>query len=516
MKNENLQNFLVSALLQEDAYSHAVSKIRLLETHISWIFLTGEYAYKVKKPVCLGFLDFSTQQLRRHFCEEELRLNRRYSDDMYLDVVSIKKLGSAIKVSEESHGEIIEHAVRMRQFSQSDLAIEMLNMGTLSFRNLSQFAETVADFHRQSRLAPNQRADPVEAIRRPAMENFEHLDSVELDDLTHKSVAHLEEWTTLTCNDLAKTFRSRSQQGFVCDCHGDLHLGNIVWWNGKLTPFDCIEFNKQFRLIDVMSEIAFLVMDLEDHLRRDLAYCFLNAYLEQTGDYEGLRVLAFYLVYRSMVRAKVTAIRLQQGHLSRKERNELTHECLGYIRLAANYTEKTPPILAITCGLSGSGKTTGSEMLIREEGFIRIRSDVERKRLFGMGPLARATGEIASGIYSEAANAETEGRLLAAATEILDSGFSVIVDATFLRQEQRGPFMQLANEMGVPFRIYHCEAEFDLLRQRIEKRQKANSDASDATVDVLEHQIEIQEPFTNEEAQFVIRLASSIGPTNES
>lgn len=504
MSEANYQVPLINALLQSDAYSHAVGEIRLLETHISWVFLAGEFAYKVKKPVSLGFLDFSTLQLRRHFCGEEIRLNRRFSDDMYLDVVCINQIGERIQLSEEATEHTLEYVVRMRQFAQTDLTSEMLKSGRLTHRELIEFAASVAQFHRQARLTPIHLDDIVEAVRGPALDNFQHLDGIDLDDFTRKSVARLHEWTVSTCNDLAETFQLRSEHGFVCDCHGDLHLGNIVWWNGKLRPFDCIEFNEQFRQVDVMSEIAFLVMDLDDHQRPDLAASFLNAYLEQTGDYSGLRVLPFYLVYRSMVRAKVAAIRLQQGHLSRTERDELRLECLGYIKLAANYTEKKSPILAITCGLSGSGKSTGSEPLIRNEGFVRIRSDVERKRLFGLGPLDRPTDKIASGIYSEAANTRTEERLLMAAKDALQAGCSVIVDATFLRQAQRRPLMQLAKELGVLFRIYHFEADYDVLRVRIQHRQRLNTDASDATVDVLNHQLEILEPFTVEETPFVV------------
>ncbi len=503
MTDSNSLPPLISSLLQSTAYPHAVDAIRILETHISWVLLTGGFAYKVKKPVNLGFLDFSTLPRRRHFCEEELRLNQRFSEDLYLEVVSVQQVGSQIKVTGEDQGHTIEYAVRMRQFPQADLANEMLQAGRLSAVELNDFAMSLARFHQQARLSPIHRDDSVSSARSSALENFAHLDQIDWDENILKSLGKLQVWSISTFNNLVEAFRDRSEGGFVCDCHGDLHLGNIVWWKNRLTPFDCIEFNQQFRQIDVMSEIAFLVMDLDDHQRSDLAASFLNAYLEQTGDYAGLWVLTFYLVYRSMVRAKVVAIRLQQGHLTDSECEVLMRQCESYLDLATRYTQEKTPTLAITCGLSGSGKTTGSDFLIRQSGFVRIRSDVERKRLFGLSPLERGPNDIASGIYSQDANARTEERLLAAATDAIQAGFSVIVDATFLRLSQRRAFMELAEEEDVPFQIYYFEAEHDLLRRRIQQRQHSNTDASDATVDVLEHQIEIQEMFSEDEQPFV-------------
>ncbi len=495
---------LIKSLMSGDAYPHPVEKIELLETHISWILLTGKYAYKIKKPVELGFLDFSTESQRRHFCEEELRLNRRFSNDLYLDVVSIQQFGAQLKVTEESSGQRVESAVRMHQFPQAEQGNEMLKSGRLTHVEFSDFAESLAQFHHQAGLAPIKGTDPDSAVHLPALENFRHLNQVDWDDDIRQALNEIQTWTTSTYHDHAETFRQRSQNGFVRDCHGDLHLGNIVWWNERLTPFDCLEFNEQLRQIDVMSEIAFLIMDLDDHQRSDFARSFLNSYLQQTGDYSGLWVLIFYLVYRSMVRAKVAAIRLEQGHLSPAEQDDLKQECYGYIKLAHRYTQSKSPTLAITSGLSGSGKTTGSEPLVREEAFVRIRSDVERKRLFGLNPLDRSSNEIATGLYSQSANAKTEERLLEAANDALQAGFSVIVDATFLKQTQRSPFMQLAKENEVPFRIYYFEAAHDVLRERIQQRHQLNTDASDATVDVLEHQLKIQEPFSAAEQPFVI------------
>ncbi|WP_197442065.1 bifunctional aminoglycoside phosphotransferase/ATP-binding protein [Thalassoglobus polymorphus] len=508
MTDSNNHPPLVKSLMSGDAYPHPVEKIELLETHISWILLTGKYAYKVKKPVELGFLDFSTLSQRQHFCEEELRLNRRFSKDLYLDVVSIKQFGTQLKVTEEEGGQTVEYAVRMHQFSQAEQGNEMLKSGRLTHVEFNDFAESLAQFHHQAGLAPIKGTDPDSTVHHPALENFRHLNQVDWDDGMRQSLDEIQAWTTSTYHDHSGIFRQRSQDGFVRDCHGDLHLGNIVWWNERLTPFDCLEFNEQLRQIDVMSEIAFLIMDLDDHQRSGFARSFLNSYLEQTGDYSGLRILTFYLVYRSMVRAKVAAIRLEQGHLSPEECDDLKQECHSYIKLAHQYTQAKTPSLAITCGLSGSGKTTGSESLVREDAFVRIRSDVERKRVFGLNPLDRSSNEIATGLYSQSANAKTEERLLAAATDALQAGFSVIVDATFLKQEQRRPFMQLAKEKKVSFRICHFEAAHDVLRQRVQQRRQLNSDASDATVDVLEHQIKIQEPFSTEEEPFVEKSSS--------
>ena len=493
---------LIESLRVPQAYSHQVEEIRVLETHISWVLLTGEFAYKIKKPVNLGFLDFSTLELRRQSCEDEFYLNCRLIHDLYLSVVPITKLRNQSLVGGE--GEPIEFAVKMRQFDQQDLANEMLKSGRLLESHVNQLAVTIAAFHQGAKRFSMKDVDINSSIHKPVKENFRQLRQNSNDKEFEVVLENLESWSLQQSKALSEIFISRIEEGFVRECHGDLHLRNLVHWDGEIRPFDCIEFSKSLRSVDVMSEIAFLVMDLDDHERPDLAHSFLNTYLEETGDYAGLIVLPFYCVYRAMVRAKVAAIRLSQDDLTEHESKEQLSQCQKYLQLAQRYTHSTTPSLSITYGLSGSGKTTGSQALIRRDGAIRIRSDVERKRLFSLTSEARTESGIGSGIYSPQATIQTFDRLASLAVTILKAGVSVIVDATFLKQSQRERFQKIAVEENVPFQIYSFHADESVLRERIRHRQLVNQDASDATMEVLNHQLKTMEPLTRIEMQFEV------------
>ncbi len=509
---------LIAGLLSPNAYSHAVRNLRVRETHISWVVLTGEFAYKIKKPVNLGFADFSTLGQRCFFCQEELRLNRRYASDLYLDVTPITQEANGLRV--DGRGEPVEYAVRMRQFDERLLLSQLLADGKLQREQIDELALVVAAAHNRAPCADEATEWGTAAqIGEPIAENFESLRSLVVGPALIRQIGELADWSWHQHQQLTETFTGRRRDGFIRECHGDLHLGNVVLWRGKVTPFDCIEFNPGFRWIDVMNEVAFVVMDLDDHARSDFARRFLNAYLERTGDYAGLKVLPFYLVYRAVVRAKVGALRVQQAGLAGAEQQRLTAEWHGYLDLAQRYTASSggetpntascdrtssrpasrPLCLTITYGLSGSGKTMGTERFIEQQGAIRLRSDVERKRLFGVEAEEPMTASVDGGIYSPAANERTYDRLAELAQDILRAGFSAIVDATFLKRAQRRRFQQLAAELGVPFQILAFDADEKTLRQRIRQRHAKGSDASDATVEVLERQLRAREPLTDDE-----------------
>jgi predicted kinase len=295
----------------------------------------------------------------------------------------------------------------------------------------------------------------------------------------------------------------------VRECHGDLHLGNIAVIEGCPTPFDCIEFNAALRWIDVMSEVAFLLMDLADHGRADLASRFLNAYLEVTGDYGGLEVLRYYQVYRALVRAKVNALRARQAQVSRAEKRRLARLVRDYLDLAAGYTTPRPLALMITHGVSGSGKTSATQSLIECAGVVRIRSDVERKRLHGLAPLARSGSGMGRGIYTPEANVATYAHLERLARQILASGMPVVVDAAFLKRAEREAFRALAIDMGVPFVILGFTAPAELLAARVAARAASGRDASEAGVSVIARQLATREPLAPEELSATFTLDTS-------
>lgn len=491
---------MIQRLLEATPYSHPVQGIALRETHISWVLLAGDHVYKIKKPVNFGFVDFSTLERRRHFCEEEIRLNREYAPELYLGVVPIT--GSNDRPIIGGSGSAIEYAVHMRRFDESQMLSNLLATGRLQGTDIDDLANVVAAAHEHASVAPPESVwgEPDEVLQ-PAEENFDVMLPLIHEPERVAQVGLLQDWTRTTSARLRTAFALRKADGRVRECHGDLHLGNVVRWQGRVTPFDRIEFNPHFRWIDTANEIAFMAMDLRDRGRPDLSHRFVNAWLERTGDYEALRVLPFYIVYRAAVRAKVGLLRLQQATLNPAEQSHLTREWHHYLDLATATTHPAAPSLSITHGLSGSGKTYGTQRLVEKWGAVRIRSDVERKRTLGT---AGQNAGIAAGLYG----AETTGRvydlLSKIAGEVIESGFPVIVDATFLKRQQRHLFQTLAEQLKVPFRILHFEADRETLAARIQQRRTAGKDVSDATTDVLDWQLATQEPLTEGEMAFVV------------
>jgi hypothetical protein len=475
--------------------SKAPRKPKLEETHISWVLLAGHDAYKIKKAVDLGFLDFSTLELRRFYCAEELRLNRRLAPDLYLGVVTI---GGSMDRPVLGKEPAIEHAVHMRRFAQTSLMDRMLEHGLVTPAHIDKLAAVIADFHRA--LPPAAANSPfcaVAEIERAAFQNFAPLPQLLS---TPNDVAMLEsvrKASVLEFSACKPLFRQRAAAGCVRECHGDLHLGNIVVLKDLPTPFDCIEFSPALRWIDVISEIGFTVMDLLARGRPQLAWRLLNAYLESTGDYSGCGVLRFYLAYRAMVRAKIAAIRASQRG-GAKARHEL-QDCRSYLDLAHDCLARGRPALIITHGLPGCGKSTFAQLALERLGAIRIRSDVERKRLFGLAALADSKAQTGADIYSNDATRRTYARLHVLARGLLAAGFTVIVDAAFVLHAERDDFRALAREMAAPFVIATLHTDAAVLAERLAQRNTRRNDASEADISVMQKLLDVQEPLRDEE-----------------
>ena len=478
-------SFEISNLLSADVYNHPVENIELIETHISWVILTGEFAYKIKKPVNFGFLDFSTLEKRRVCCEQELRLNRRLASEIYLDVVSIAGTEEKPVVSTTEEG--FEYAVKMLQFPQSAQLDHMLSAGNLKIEHMDAIARMAADFHRVIPVADEKMLYGNGAeVYAPVEENFAQIKQHLNTALYEEDLKALQSWNVSEFSLLKSVFTQRKADGFIRECHGDMHLRNMVWLDDRPMAFDCIEFSPPLRWIDVMSEVAFLVMDLQDRKQDKLANRFLNSYLEITGDYAGLILLPFYLCYRALVRAKVNVLLLEQKSISEQERIQSKAEFVSYLELAKSYTHIHKPKLIITRGASASGKSTLSKQLVDAMGVVRIRSDVERKRLFSIDVSESALDEINSGVYSAKASEQTYEKLLELTEQVIRAGISVIVDAAFLKYEQREPFEQLAKHLDTPYIILEATAADEVLRQRIMERK---NDVSDADIAVLEYQL---------------------------
>lgn len=493
---------LVDALSQPSSYPHPVeSPIVVHQTHISWVFLAGPFAYKVKKPIRNEFLDYTTLESRQRFCEEEVRLDGRYAEGLYLGVVPIRSDHARVEVEGDS-GKVIEYAVKMHRFSEQALMSHRLRDGNVTTQDLDQLTDRVCQIHAAaSRVDPAQRWGSFDVVTEDALDNFRTLAKHHAGCATTES---LRRWTESFAEQNRERFERRVTDGFVRECHGDLHLANVVQWRGKMLPFDGIEFCDRFRWIDVVSDAAFLAMDLAAQGRTDLSNRFVNLYLESTGDYGSLAMFRWYLVYRAMVRAKVACLtdELTVGRDGVDDQDG----CRRHIELATTFASTPPRRLWITHGLSGSGKTYGSDHVVEGQGAIRVRSDLERKRLFGMSPTDRPNEQDRSRLYDQNAGKETYDRLASLTRAAIDDGFGVVVDATFLRWEERKRFRQLADEMDAEFRILHFDADDATLRRRVASRAKQGTDASDANLAVLEQQLANREPFRPEELADVVTI----------
>jgi uncharacterized protein len=478
---------------------HATAEVEAIETHISFLLVAGGFAYKFKRAINPGFLDFTTLAQRWHCCHEELRLNRRTAPTLYLDVIPIHGTPDAPVLG--GPGPMIDCAVRMRAFAQEGLWDRMIARGELQARHIDELVELLFAFHRDAAVAgADSRFGDPEQVRAPLRDSLAALDELLQGDADHALVRSLQAWEAAVGAALEPVFVQRHRDGRVRECHGDLHLGNVTQIDGKATVFDCIEFNDDFRWIDVMSDLAFMAMDLLCHGRADLAHRLVNAYLERGGDHGGAHVLRYYIVHRALVRAKVAALRAAQPAAASAHRaaNDAVRH---YLDLAAATSRPPHPVLMITHGFSGSGKTTLTQGLLEAIGAVRLRADIERKRLFGLAPRARGGAPL----YSTEATQATYGRLFDTARTLLQAGFSVVLDATFLQRHQRDAARDVAAALAVPFVILDFDVDLNTLRERVAQRQQRDDDASDAGPAVLEAQRVSAEPLAPDERAAVYR-----------
>lgn len=467
--------------------------VELVETHLSCILLTPQWAYKLKKPVQLPFADFRTVAARRHFCEEELRLNQRLAPALYVAVLPVLGCVQAPRLAEaddpEGAAAAIDWVLRMRRFPAGAELDALVRAGRLEPAEVDAFALQLARFHMQAPVAPEgsewggavQVAQSIHAV-------FDTLAPLMRAEEGAR-LAALRAWFERQQGALRAAWGTRRAGGHVRECHGDLHLANVVRLAEGITAFDCIEFSPALRWIDTLADAAFFSMDLHAHGRSDLAWRFWDGYLAATGDYAGLAVLRPYEVYRALVRAMAARLRAAQGgaHAAGPD----------YLACAEALAAATAPRLLITHGLSGSGKSTVAAALL-QHGAIRLRSDVERKRLHGLAPLDRSAGS-GLDLYTPAATERTLQHLAQQAGAALQAGYAVVVDATFLRRQDRDAFCALARRLRVPFTILHCHAPAAQLRDRLTHRQAAGTDPSEADGDVLVRQERSAEPLAPQE-----------------
>ncbi len=496
---------LLAALRNAKTYPHSADPIEHLETHISHVFLAGDYAYKLKKPVNFGFLDFTTNEQRRAACMAEVRLNRRLAPDIYLGIASLCRENHALRLRPDNcpdGGTAIEPLVRMRRLPSEGMLDRLAMAGRLDTNSMIDIARQLAAFHRQAARDPDiRRHGEIEAVRQPVLQNFDQTRDYIGRVVSADVHARLRSGAEGFLRSHASLFAERVRGGHIVDGHGDLHLRNMCRVDGRVVIFDCIEFNTALRAADTISDIAFLTMDLDHRGLTTLGNRFLNEYLELTGDYPGVRLLDFYQSYRACVRAKVMA--LASDGAAPDQRRAIEQESASYFDLAEQYLRPRRPGILLTCGVSGSGKSTLARRAAAELNGIVVRSDAVRKQLAGLALHARDDSAPGQGIYTPAMTARTYGALHEQARALLASGRWVILDAVFGKREERAAVSQLARRLGAAFGILHCQAPRPELERRLELRRATGGDISDATSAVLDRQLErFEVPEAREGALF--------------
>lgn len=490
---------LVQQMLRPEFYPHPVIEpINLLQTHISYVFLTGDYVYKMKKSIRFGFLDFSTLALRSHFCQEELRLNRRLAPDLYLAVLPITQDPITEELQLNGSGPAVEYVVQMRQFQHSGL--ELFEQGQLTAATMQGLGKQIAAFHQAAATNAEICANgSVAAVCEIDENNFQlslpYVGRTQTERQFEQTYGFVKQFV----HEHEDWYLQRQAEGKIRDCHGDLHLNNLCLFQDRIQVFDCIEFNTEFRHIDCLYDVAFLVMDLEFRQRPDLANVFLNTYLERTGDYWGAVMLPPYLAMRAYIRGNVNSLGLDDSAISPEQKQHLEAEARAYYRLAWQYTQRPRGRLFLMSGLSGSGKSTVARQLAAQINAIQIRSDAVRKHLAGIPLEQKGSDEI----YTPEMTEKTYGRLLELGILLAQQGWSVILDAKYDRQGLRGDAIASAYQRNIPLQILHCTAPMDVICDRLRHRQ---GDITDATVDLLAQQQQQAEPFTEQEQAYVVEI----------
>jgi aminoglycoside phosphotransferase family enzyme/predicted kinase len=501
-------------MLRPQMYPHGPAAVDFVQTHISYVFLAGAEVYKVKKPVRFSFVDFSTLERRRHFCHEEVRLNRRLAPQVYLGVVAICRAGATYRLGPEEDDAAVEYAVRMRRLPADRILDRLLERGEVGPSMIDRLARRLAEFHRQADTGPQVTANgDVAAIAAVLEDNFAGMRPFHGATIAAADDGAIQEFSQEFLRQREPLFRRRQAEHRIRDCHGDLHTEHICF-DGEPVIFDCIEFNAKFRYCDTASEIAFLAMDLGYHHRPELARQLVSAYAAHANDPELPGLVPFYQCYRAYVRGKVDSLKSAEEEVEPAERERARVSAQRHFALAYRYTWAYRPCVVVIAGLSGTGKSAVANALAARTGFAHINSDVVRKQLAGLAPETHANAAYDSGLYSAEHSRRTYASMLAAAAEHLEAGRGVILDATFQRRLDREAARALARNHAVPFLLAECRCREDELRRRLEMR-RGRGGPSDADWNVYLEQRRRYEAIADNERQDAL-LIDTTGPLAES
>lgn len=503
---------ILTSLMHPAAYPVPTSTVELIQTHVSWIFLTDTHAFKLKKPVNFGFLDFSTVALRHFYCNEELRLNRRLCPDIYEAVVELRE--SSAGAAFHGSGTIIDYAVMMKRLPADRMLDRLVADGEATVADMERVAAVISNFHAEAlRSEYISGFGSTEQILFNWRENFEQLAQFSTTTLPAVDLEVIKTWVMTFAASNRELFTRRMENGFIRECDGDLHLENICLVDGTPYIFDCIEFNERFRFCDTAADIAFLLMDLDVHNRQDLSDAVISSYLSASGDFELTALIDFYKVYRAVVRGKVESFRLNDEGITPADKLAAEKRAISYFRLARGYIERLrlPPALFITCGTTGCGKSRLAGQLSFELGIKAFNSDLIRKKLAGIPPETAVRDDYGEGLYAASVSENTYQELARMAGEELASGNSVIVDAGFRDAGQRGKFAALAAQHQAAFIILFLSCDPAEQLRRLILRSAAGPSVSDGRVELLAQQrADFTIPLAEEGK--IIALDSSLAP----
>ncbi len=534
--SDSQNSSLIENLIAQRCFKHPVDHIEIIETHISWIILTGLYAYKIKKAINFGYCDCSTLEKRVNYSKEEIRLNRRLAPNLYLGLCAIKLISDRYIIKDlglsnwnfQTH-DCTEVAVKMKQFDSDKLLSNLIDKDKVEMNAIKNLARKLANFHlsKCDKKIPNNHIQMNTTIE-PANENINILSKLGLEKLSMRKIKLSKEWIDNKTLFLEEEFNRRMKAGTIRECHGDLHSENIyLEGNISLEAFDAIDFNQKLRWIDPISEIVFLVMDFRVRGVDTLSNALLNTWLEETGDYHGLILYKFYSIYRALVRAKVLGLRYKQvvskeknGPSQEKDESKLIENLNKYLHDSKITIKDNNLMLIIMHGLSGSGKSFVSERISYQIGAIRIRSDTERRRAFGLLPIQKDLGmklslfndqmrspEFKVDRYDQAVTNWLFGEQLPRlAISCLKGGFNTIIDAAFLKEEERSRMSNLADELHVKFVIITCECSIETAKARLQQRKFVRNEPSEADFDIYNSQKIWAEELTQKELSSVIKF----------
>jgi aminoglycoside phosphotransferase family enzyme/predicted kinase len=506
------QGILFDHLKNPKFFGANVHSVQLLQTHISYVALTGSYAYKVKKPVNFGFLDFSTLDKRKFFCEEELRLNKRLCPEMYLEVLPITKKDNTLKLGGD--GPIVEYALKMKEFPQESIMTYMLEQGDISEETIDHLCKILVDFYTsQEPTAEVKKYGELPAVKQNIDENFEQTKPMIDITVPKETFWGIKNAVTKFFERNKEVFGQRMKEGRIYDCHGDLHSGNIAITGDHIHIFDCIEFNDRFRYCDVASDIGFLAMDLDYMNYPYLSSYLIERYVEKSHDTTIYSVLNFYKSYRAFVRGKVHGFQLNDPHIDPAKKNSLVANAKKYFALSLYYawlflrdTQKQKPLIFIVAGLSGTGKSTVARKIAVDYHGGQINTDVVRKEVAGINKYERHHDRFNTGLYDPKKVDDTYEQVMLCASSWLKKGENVVLDATFQKKKYRDMAHHLAGKHHAVLITVQCVCPDAVVQKRLQERLLKKS-VSDGRWEIYLAQKSIFEPFTSEEDCLVMDTA---------